>query len=466
MGDPFEMYLYCLTFDQSLLMKRTFSLLFVALSLYSAAVDAQTRRIMTFAGAGGIGGFAGDGYAATACLLDGPEAVALDGIGNAYIVDYYNNRIRKVKTDGTVVTFAGSGTPGIGGDGASAPSAQLDPSGVAVDPRGNVYISDAIHGVIRKVNKLGIISRYAGTGAWGYTGDNGAAVSARLTSPTGLATDRFSNLYIADAGNHVIRKIDTFGVITTVAGNGTAGYSGDGLPAVTAELDSPVAVAVDGGGSLYVADRNNNVIRLVDVTHTIYTIAGSGTQGYSGDGGLAISASLYFPTGVAVDTGLNVYIADSYNNVVRMVTNLGYISTLAGNGTPGFGGDLGAANGANLYHPSGVTTDTFGNVYIADADNQRVRKVYNYYTVGVNNINATALSVYPNPFVDEVTVTGVSKNDKVAVYDLAGRLVAPVIDVTIDGTETLKIAQLAKGTYMMQITDATGAKKAIVKLVK
>ena len=449
-------------------MKRTFSLLLITLFIFSAAADAQSKRIMTFAGSGGTGAYSGDGYAATGARLNGPQSVALDNMGNTYFVDYYNYVVRKVKVDGTIVTFAGDTVSGFSGMGSAATSANLDPTGVAADFRGNVYISCAVHGVICKVNRLGIISVYAGTGSYGYTGDGGQATSARLTAPMGLATDKRGNLYVADAGNHTIRKIDTFGVITTIAGSGVAGYTGDGFGATLATLDSPFAVALDKSDELYIADRSNNVVRFVDYTGTIYTIAGTGTRGYTGDGRQAISATLYYPSGVAVDTSNFVYISDSYNNVVRVVDTLGFINTFAGDGFPGFGGDLGAPNGANLFHPYGIASDTFGNIFIADANNQRVRKVYVYNPAeGINQTTLNAsIQAYPNPVDDKITISGLEAADKVCIYDLAGRAVTPTWTVTNSGEQSYSIGALATGMYLLQVTDNNGSKKAVIRLTK
>jgi len=421
---------------------------------------------MTFAGSGGTGGYAGDGYAATGALLDGPQSVAVDKNGNAYIVDYYNYRIRKVKTNGEIVTFAGNGGNGLQ-IGTYATSATMDPTGVAADSKGNVYVSEAVHGAVCKISPVGIITLYAGNGSYGYSGNGGPATAAMLTAPMGLAVDKNDNLYIADAGNHSIRKVDTFGVISTVAGCDTEGYWGDNGSALLARLDSPFAVAIDKQGDLYIADRSNNVIRFVDNTGTIYTIAGNGMRGYSGDGAEAISGELAYPCGVAVDTNDFIYISDSYNNVIRKVDTLGIITTFAGNGYPGFGGDLGAPQGANLFHPYGICTDTLGNIFIADANNQRVRKVFVAVTFGVNSLaGASAISAYPNPIGNEVNVTGLIKSDKVCIYDLAGKPVSNSWTVQNDGLQSFQIGDLADGMYLLQVSDNAGNLKASVKVVK
>ena len=448
-------------------MKRTFSLLFLGLVCLSFSADAQYREIRTLAGSGGTGGYGGDGYAATGAIFNGPRFVTVDITGNVFITDYFNARVRKVETNGTIVDFAGNGIMGYSGDGSAAPAGELFPLGIANDRKGNVYISDPSRNNIRKVNTLGILSTFAGNGAMGYSGDTGPALSASFDAPFGMTFDKSGNLYIADAGNHVIRMIDTFGIITTVAGDGVPGYLGDGLAATNARLDSPYAVAVDNSGNLYIADHNNNVIRKVDNTGTIYTIAGTyGIAGYSGDGGTSLLSTINYPTGVAVDTAGQLYISDSYNNVIRMINTLGDISTVVGNGWAGFGGDLGAPLGANLFHPHGVAVDTFGSIYIVDANNQRVRKVYTT-SLGVHDIvNITDNDVYPNPSVNEVTVSGLLKSEKVGIYDLTGRAVTELWTIAHDGRQSFNISNLAPGMYILKVFAAEGNNKSAVTVVK
>jgi uncharacterized protein (TIGR03437 family) len=258
-----------------------------------------------------------------------------------------------------------------------ATSAQLaDPQGVAVDAAGNLYIADSGNNLVRKVSN-GVITTVAGNGNSGFSGDGGAATSAQLFCPDGVAVDSKGNLYIADSCNNRIRKV-TNGVITTVAGTALSGcdpgcFSGDNGPATSAQLFNPEGVAVDSAGNLYIADWGNNRIRKVS-SGVITTVAGNGTQGYGGDGGAAASAQLSYPKGVAADSAGNLYIADSGNGSVRRVSN-GAITTVAGNGTYGFSGDGGLAADAQLCGPAGVALDSAGNLYIADFGNNRIRRV-------------------------------------------------------------------------------------------
>ncbi|MFI5112212.1 MAG: choice-of-anchor D domain-containing protein [Terriglobales bacterium] len=333
--------------------------------------------ITTVAGNGSYS-YSGDNGPATIAGLYIPLGVAVDSAGNLYIADLSNNRIRKVDTSGTITTVAGggSGCPGQTdsvGDGCPATSAALnDPAGVAVDSAGNLYIAEE-NNRIRKVDASGTITTVAGNGTAGYSGDGGPATSAKLSYPYGVAVDRAGNLYIADVYNNRVRKVDASGIITTVAGNGTGGYSGDGGPAISAEL-YPQGVAVDSAGNLYIGD-SNNLIRKVDASGVITTVAGNGTPGYSGDNGPATSAQLYDPYGVAVDSAGNLYIADQRNQRIRKVDASGTITTVAGDGTEGYGGDNGPATSAELDYPHGVAVDSAGNLYIADAFNNRIRKV-------------------------------------------------------------------------------------------
>ncbi len=284
-------------------------------------------------------------------------------------------------TSGYIYTIAGNGKLGDNGDGGSAISAEIDePLSVAVDGSGSIYLPDIHNSKIKKISPQGIIATFAGNGTAGFSGDGGAAVSAQLSGPGGVTVDGDGNVYIIDGATR-IRKINTAGIINTIAGNGTLGYSGDGGSALDATLNCPSGLAVDKNGNLYIADGANNVIRKIDVSGIITTVAGNGfgagidTGGYSGDGGPAISAKLWYPYGVAVDGSGNIFIADNFNNVVRKVNTSGIISTYAGNGTYGFVGDGGSALSAQLNNVYAVSADNAGNVYISDAFNQRIRKV-------------------------------------------------------------------------------------------
>jgi uncharacterized protein (TIGR03437 family) len=316
-----------------------------------------------------LAGYSGDNGAATNAALNYPVAVAVDSAGNVYIADAANNRIRKV-SNGVITTVAGNGTGDYGGDNGPATGAELYyPCGVALDSGGNLYIADDSNHRIRKVSSTGIITTVAGNGGYYPSGDNGPATSAQLNFPGGAAVDSAGNLYIADTLNLRIRKVSN-GMITTVAGNGSAGFSGDNGPATSARLGLPWGVAVDSAGNLYIADTYNSRIRRVS-NGVITTVAGGGTA-FPGDNGPATNAMLAGTTGVAVDSAGNIYIADTGNSRIRRVSN-GVITTVVGNGTQGFSGDNGSATSAQLAQPHGVAVDFAGNVYVADTDNNRIR---------------------------------------------------------------------------------------------
>ncbi|HXM45514.1 MAG TPA: hypothetical protein VN924_30035 [Bryobacteraceae bacterium] len=329
--------------------------------------------ITTVAGDQGAGGFAGDGGPATKALLTNPSGIAVDKSGNLYIADTGNNRIRMVAaSSGIISTIAGSSTTGLTGDGGPAVNATFTlPGGLAIDASGNLYIADQNNWVIRRISG-GIITTVAGTGKPGYSGDNGQATKAMLGGPQGVAVDASGNLYIADTGNQRIRYVNVSGAITTIAGTGVNGFSGDGGAATAATFSTPVEVAVDASGNVYVADLYNNRIRRFVPGGAIATFAGTTT--FNGDGGPSTQASVE-PWSVAVDSSDNLYIADRLEQRVRKVTPSGTITTLAGTGQAGGGGDNGPGNLAALNTPNGVAVDSAGNVYIADAGNMAIRRV-------------------------------------------------------------------------------------------
>jgi sugar lactone lactonase YvrE len=284
-----------------------------------AGAQQALGTIATVAGTG-TAGSGGDTQQATAAQLGHPHGVAVDSAGNLYIADLSNNRVRKVAPNGTITTVAGTGTPGDSGDGGPATSAQLNnPSGVAVDSDGNLYIADYRSHRVRKVEPGGTITTVAGTGTSGYGGDGGPATAAQLAFPGGVAVDGDGNLYIADIFNSRVRKVAPGGTITTVAGTGDFAYNGDNQPATAAQLNRPYGVAVDGAGNLYIADTSNQRVRKVAPGGTITTVAGTGTAGYNDDNQQATAAQLNNPHGVAVDGAGNLYIADTINNRVRRV---------------------------------------------------------------------------------------------------------------------------------------------------
>lgn len=356
-----------------------------------------------------------DGGLATNTWLTGVSGIAIDGQGNLFIMDASSGRVRKVNTAGVISTVAGTSTLGYSGDGGPATSAKLGGSstyeGLAVDAAGNLYISDPENAVVRKVNAAGIISTVAGNGSPGFSGDGGPASSAQLQGPQGLAVDSAGNLYIADNRNNRVRKVNAAGIITTVAGNGNVVYSGDGVQANTTSVPGPTGLAFDSGGNLYISEDGTD-IRKVDTTGLISTVAGENKKrGFSGDGGPATSANFKSPIGLAVDASGNLYIADSQNGRIRKVDAAGTITTFAGitgNASSPLG-DGGPATSAYIPTPLGVALDAEGNVYVSSGGaGGRVRKV----TAGAA-ISATPSSLSfslttggANPAAQSLSVTG------------------------------------------------------------
>jgi hypothetical protein len=374
--------------------------------------------IITTVAGNGSPDYSGDGGAATNASLYWPTAVALDASDGVLIADEQNNVIRKVTANGIVTTAAGNGSAGYSGDGGPATNASLSyPDGVASDGSGNLFIADSGNNVIRKVDPNGTITTTAGNSSAGYSGDGGPATNASLSYPEGVALDSSGNLLIADSGNNVIRKVDTNGIITTVAGNGSAGYSGDGSPATNASLSGPYSVALGTLGRLFISDAGNQRIREVDTNGIITTVAGNGSADYSGDGGLAANASLYYPADVASDVYGDLFIADEQNNIIRKVDTNGIITTVAGNGIAGYSGDGGAATNTSLGGPYGVALDICGNLFIADTFNDRVREV-------------TLFASYPTLMLNNVTPSNAG-NYTVIIANSYGSVTSSVVTLTV-----------------------------------
>jgi sugar lactone lactonase YvrE len=332
--------------------------------------------------------------------------VAVDAAGNLYIADSFNYRIRKVDTSGKISTFAGNGTPGYSGDGGTATSAKINQiKGISVNSSSNVFITDFGSHCVRKITN-GIITTVAGIGTNGFSGDGSLATNANLAYPYSTVSDSIGNLYIADAGNNRIRKLGTNGLISTVVGK----MIPSSVPATNATLNLTWGLAKDFQGNLFLADFQNNVIRKLDANGMLTIVAGNGSAAFSGDGGAATNASLNAPTGVALDSAGNIFIADWNNQRVRKVDTNGNINTVAGTGNAGYSSDNVAATNSKLNQPYSVVVDGLGNVFIADSSNSRVRKVdtngiittvggngnYSYsFSFPSSGVAATATSVTP-----------------------------------------------------------------------
>ena len=439
------------------------------------ATPVFAQQINTVVGDGTFG-FGGDGGAATSANIADPVGVFVDSLGNVYVADTNNRRIRKVDTSGVITSIAGNGNFGFSGDGGLATDASLaDPTGVFVDGAGVVYVADTNNQRIRKIDTDGVIITIAGDGNAGFAGDGGPATSARLNFPTGIFVDAVGNVFFADRENHRIRKIDTLGVITTIAGNGSFGSAGDGGQATSASLAFPSGVYVDGTGQVFVADRFNYKVRKIDASGVITTFAGTGVFGFSGDGGQATSANLAFPSGVYADDSGNVLIADRDNHRIRKVDPSGVIATIVGNGTPTFAGDGGGATDASLNRPSAIWGDALGAVWVADTNNRRIRKISAplhistqvqalqgetsvqpgqesvIWTVGMTGDGSTELTQIQVTLSDLSSPTGLDSNDLTAL-----RLYEST-DAVLDGGDT-QIASLGGvpiGTAAALVPSAT-----------
>lgn len=390
------------------------------------SVTAATGIIDTVAGTGAFG-FGGDGGTALTAVLNAPTGLAL-GNGSLYIADRNNQRVRAV-AGGTISTVAGNGTPTYAGDGLPAVSASLDgPNGLAFDAAGNLYIADTQNSRVRMVGPGGVITTFAGNGTVsGFGGEGDPATLTPLNAPQGVVADSAGNIYVADTDHNRVIRVDSAGDMHTVAGTGTAGDAGDagGATGLLAELNGPAGLAVDAAGNLYIADSGNHRIRMLGPSGIVSTIAGTGTAGFSGDGGAAAAAELSYPAAVAVDASGNLYIADTGNNRVRMVTTDGNIATISGTGEASFNGENGAALAMALFNPGGVALDGQGNLWVADTGNNRVRMLSPTQTVvtppqlvSVALTNAASLlpgpiapgeifSVFGNGIGPEIAVSGV-----------------------------------------------------------
>ncbi len=426
--------------------------------------------INTFAGSFATG-YGGDGAAATLARLSTPSGVAVDTAGNVYIADQNSKVIRKVDVTGIITTLAGNTIAGYSGDGGMATDAQLYyPTGVTVDLLGNIFIADEFNNVIRKVTPDGRISTYAGNNTIGFSGDGGPATNAQFWHPADVGVDSVGNLYIADQDNSAIRKVNTSGIISTIAGiGGVSGFSGDGGIATNAKLNFPQGIAVDKAGNAYVADFYNSRIRRIDaVTGKISTIAGNGGSGFSGDGGEATNAQLFDASAVAIDKHGNVYISDYYNSRVRKVYRNGLINTIAGCDTAGFAGDGGAATLAQINYPEGVAVSDSGILYIADYNNSRVRVVTNIpdtllpLSLPFMAIPVVA-DVIPNPNIGifKLNMVGPAQADRYEIFNDRGEKVG-------DGkiyaqSQVIEIVKLVAGEYTIRLWQ--GSSNSMIKFI-
>jgi sugar lactone lactonase YvrE len=437
-------------------------ILLFLLTVFHLNVNAQ---IITTVSGNSTMSYSGDGGQATAASLAIPTGVAIDAFGNQYISDSNNNRVRKINSSGIISTVVGTGVSGYSGDGGQATAAQIyGPTNIAIDASNNLYVLDAT-GYIRKVNSAGIITSIAGIGVFGYSGDGGQATDAKLGNAAEVAFDKQGNMYIADLGNNRIRKVATTGIITTIAGSGNSAYIGDGGQATNAGIWQPSSVAADAAGNIYLADNGNNCIRKVDTFGIITTVAGNGTNSFSGDGGQATAATISGPAAICLDSFNNLYISDWGNSRIRKVNSSGIISTIVGTGIYGFSGDGGQATAAKIFAPDGLSVDVSGNLYFADNGNNRIRKVTNVSQSDISTFNITnQIKIYPNPAQNNFTVeVSTSEKQILNIVDVTGKL---VLTQTIQGKTTIDVSNLNAGVYNVSITSGTGTVNKRLVIVK
>jgi len=393
-------------------------------------------------------GYTGDGGPATIANLGNPTSVYADNTGNIYISDWGNSRLRVVNSAGIISTFAGNGIYGYSGDGGPATSAELNgPMGIFVDAYGNVYIADIGNQRIRVINTNGIINTIAGNGALGFSGDGGPATSAEFNDPAGICGDIWGNIYVADEFNNRVRRINANGTIISVAGNGIQGYSGDGGPATQAEFYYPSGVAVDSAGNVFIADESNNCIRKVNTQGIISTIAGNGAPGFYGDGGPSNLAGLSNPAGVGIDNRGNIYITDGFNSRIREINANGIISTIAGNGVAGYSGAGDSATLAELYNPISIMADTSGNLYFVNQFNNFVQKL----SLIPPDVSPPLITVYPNPNqgVFTVRIQNFYPFLRLEIYNILGEKVS-YIELTSPITQ-VNLSTCSAGIYLYRL---------------
>jgi len=406
----------------------------------------------------------GDGGLASGASLFQPMVTAFDNSGNVYIGEGNGNKIRKVNSAGIISTFAGTDSAGYSGDGGLATAARFNGIfGMAFDTAGNLFVADYGNHVIRKINTNGIVSTFAGNGTAGYAGDAGQAIVAELKFPRDLKFDRTGNLYVCDGGNFAVRRISTTQVITTFAGTGISGHTGDGGQASAAQLGLPYRTGFDRHGNLFIVDGHNNCIRMVDTTGVITTVVGSDSAGFSGNGGPASAARLNTPTALAFDRNGNLYIVDRGNQRIRRVNATGNIYTFAGIGTPGDLGDNGLCSDAEINYPFDISFDAAGNLYVAEPNAYRLRRITPDPALDVASVTAanTSLTLMPNPNNGVFKINALFNTVEpvsISVTDVTGRQVYSAIVNSTGGYIDHAIntgTGWAAGMYVLQLRSLT-----------
>ena len=400
-----------------------------------------------------------------------PQQLAFDRYGNLYTPTGLGNQVLKIDTAGIVTVFAGTGITGYGGDSGLATNAEFNqPDGIAIDTFENVYITDAGNQRIRKIDiSTGIISTIAGTGTPGFVGDGGPATLAQFTSPGGLYFDKFGDLYIADEANWRIRMINTSGIISTIAGNGTEGTTmGDGGPAIAAACSPICNMCMDAFGNLYFINQSSHyTIRKISATGIISTIAGdtTGSSVYNGDGIPALGANLA-ANGITFNASGELVISDYANNRIREIDNTGIIHTIAGNGMTASSGNGGPSDSAAIYYPCGIAFDYCYNLYIAQIGDPCIRKVaFNpaCWPTGVPQVVGNEVDIYPNPATEVINIDGITTQATYSLINVTG--IIEQSGTLKQGNNSIAIQSLSPGMYLLECIDNEG-KKTVSKIVK
>lgn len=448
------------------------SLRYVCASVLMALSTAAGAQgvINTIAGTG-ISGYGGDGGPANVAILSAPSGVATDAAGNIYIADKNNHRVRKIDaTTGDISTYVGNGTYGYTGMGGDAALASIKyPSALYFDHDGNLFVNDNFNDIVFKINgSTHMIHNHCGDGHQGSSGDGGHGHLARTCVPDGVGGDNAGNIYVLDIGNHKIRKVSADNIVSTFTGTYSGPYANP-APLASTSWGTMTGICSDNMGNLYVSDAGNHIVRKIDMaTGMVRTVAGTpGMSGYAGDGGNATNALLNSPKTLFLNNEGYLFICDPNANVVRVLnTANGIINTLAGTGAMGFSGDGGTPTTARLSRPTGVWQDaTSGKIYIADAGNQRVRVItgsaYRNATVG-NTTSAVTSSIFPNPSTGSFTVetTGPATLE---IFNVTGQLIHA--QATTDNKTIIDLREPA-GTYTVRVNSATGTETHKVTLVK
>lgn len=409
----------------------------------------SAQVITTFCG--DTAGYCGDGGLYSGACFNYPSTVFFDSHSSMYIVDWANNRIRKIdKSTNELTTIVGTGTAGYNGDNIPAKTASIShPGRMFIDSIDNIYFADAGNNRVRKIDaSTGIITTIAGNGTASYSGDGGPATAAALNGPEGVYVNS-SGVYITDFENHVVRKVSSSGIITNFAGVGVAAFSSDEQPATTMPLHHPECITGDNSGNLYFTDMHNYTVKKIDfATGMCSNYAGNGMNGISGDGGAATSAKLMTPSGLTYHDG-HLYVAQPSTGTIRDIdVSSGIINTIAGVGVVGFGGDGGPATSAKLSYPQFACVAPDQNLYIADASNNRIRKILLNPTGISKNAKSPIIEIYPNPSKGKFTISGTVNGD-VAVCNIVGITVANT--KIFNGQSAIDLSGQPDGVYFVNL---------------